>query len=156
MKRIIAEIFKYFVLILAVVAVILPILPVIFGSLKSNTEFYESNVLAPPTAWEWSNFQKAFIDGQMLLGFGNTILVMGVSIIVSVLIGAMTSYVLHRFKFPGHGVVKTLFLLAALIPAVTNNIAVFQIISDLGIFNTRWAGIVLFSGTDIISVYIFL
>ena len=48
MKRIIAEIFKYFVLILAVVAVILPILPVIFGSLKSNTEFYESNVLAPP------------------------------------------------------------------------------------------------------------
>ena len=156
MKKIISEVFKYFVLILAVAAVILPILPVLFGSLKSNTEFHESNVLAPPKAWEWSNFQKAFIDGQMLLGFGNTILVMGVSIIVSVLIGAMTSYVLHRFRFPGHGVVKTLFLLAALIPAVTNNIAVFQIISDLNIFNTRWAGIVLFSGTDIISVHIFL
>ena len=156
MKKIISEVFKYFVLILAVAAVILPILPVLFGSLKSNVEFHESNVLAPPKAWEWSNFQKAFIDGQMLLGFGNTILVMGVSIVISVLIGAMTSYVLHRFRFPGHGVVKTLFLLAALIPAVTNNIAVFQIISDLNIFNTRWAGIVLFSGTDIISVYIFL
>lgn len=48
------------------------------------------------------------------------------------------------------------FVLATLIPGVTTQVATFQIVNSLGLFNTRWAAIILYLGTDIIAVYIFL
>ncbi|HEY8389380.1 MAG TPA: carbohydrate ABC transporter permease [Clostridia bacterium] len=147
---------KYVILGLFVITVFLPIIPILFGSLKDGNEFFASGVLDFPKSWKWNNYKTAFIDGNMLTGFINTLIIMIVSLAVSVLTGAMTSYVLHRFVFKGQKVVKNLFLLATLIPNITNNIATFQIISWLNLFNTRWAGILLFSGTDIISVYIMM
>ncbi len=41
-------------------------------------------------------------------------------------------------------------------PAVTAQVATFQIIKGLGLFNTRWSAIALFIGTDIVSIYIFI
>ena len=70
--------------------------------------------------------------------------------------GTMTAYVLARFKFKGKTLVKFLFLLASLIPSITMQMSTFQSIVGLGVYNTRWATILLFAGTDIISIYIFL
>lgn len=68
----------------------------------------------------------------------------------------MIAYVLNRFHFRGRRLLIGAFLLATLIPGVTTQVATFQIIEALGIFNTRWAAILLYMGTDIIAVYIFL
>jgi multiple sugar transport system permease protein len=38
---------------------------------------------------------------------------------------------------------------------VTTQVATFQVVGRLGLFNTRWSAIALFLGTDIISIYIF-
>ncbi len=155
-KSLVFSTLKYLILIIAVMVVFLPLIPIIFGSFKSNIEFTDSPVFAPPKAFTFANYQTAFFDGNMLLGFVNTGTILVVSLVISVLTGAMTAYILHRFKFKGHKQINVLFLIAALLPSITNNIATFQIISYAGIFNTRLAGILLFSGTDIISVYIML
>jgi multiple sugar transport system permease protein len=68
----------------------------------------------------------------------------------------MIAYVLDRFKFKGKKIMVAAFLLATLIPSVTTQVATFQIINALDLFNTRWAAIVMYLGTDIIAVYIFL
>ncbi len=155
-KPLIFAIFKYAILIGAVLIVFIPLLPIIFGSFKNSSEFLDSNVFALPVNFTLENYITAFLDGNMLLGFFNTGVILVISLIISVITGAMTAYVLHRFRFKGHSLVKGLFLVAALLPSITNNIATFQIVSFAGIFNTRLAGILLFSGTDIISVYIML
>lgn len=147
---------KYVILCLFVLIVFLPIIPILFGSLKDGNEFFASGVLDFPKSWKWGNYKTAFFDGNMLRGFINTFIIMIIALIVSVLTGAMTAYVLHRFQFRGQKLVKNLFLLATLIPNITNNIATFQIITRLNLFNTRWAGIILFSCADIISVYIMM
>ena len=46
--------------------------------------------------------------------------------------------------------------MATLVPGVTTQVATFQIVNALGLFNTRWSVILLFLGTDIISIYIFI
>ena len=154
--RIALCVLKYIIMVLSVVMVILPLIPVLFGSLKGTNEYLTSSALALPTEWKFENYLTALVDGNMLLGFGNTMFIMVVSLAVSVITGSMTAYILQRFKFRGSKIIKSLFLIAALMPAVTNNIALFQIMSALDLFNTYWAGILLFSGTDIISVYIFI
>jgi raffinose/stachyose/melibiose transport system permease protein len=49
-----------------------------------------------------------------------------------------------------------LFLIAALVPGVTTQVATFRIVTSFGLFDTRWAPIALYMGTDIVSIYIFL
>lgn len=154
--NLIINVLKYAVMIAAVLIVIVPLIPIIFGSFKNSVDFLNTNPFSLSNNLTLNNYVIAFTDGNMLIGFINTGLIMIISLIVSVLTGAMTAYVLHRFRFKGDKLIKSLFLIAALLPSITNNIAIFQIISYAGLFNTRWAGILLFSGTDIISVYIML
>ena len=73
----------------------------------------------------------------------------------TVLIGSMAAYAIDRFRFPLRKVIILLFLLATLVPGVTTQVATFQIVERLGLYNTRWSAVALFLGTDIIAIYIF-
>ncbi len=148
---------KYFSLILAVIITVAPLILVFFGAFKTNSELLSTNVLSLPESWgNFDNFVTAWTKGNMALGFFNTFIILAASIAATILTGTMTAYVLSRFKFRAKGLVKFLFLLASLIPSITMQMSTFQIIVGLGLYNTRLATILLFAGTDIISIYIFL
>ncbi len=148
---------KYLTLLLGAFVALLPLVVVLFTSLKSRAEMARSTALTPPEDWlNFDNYKKAFVDGNMLVGFMNTVIILAISIVGAILIGTMVAYILNRFSFFGNKVIMGAFLLATLIPAVTTQVATFQIINELGLFNTRASAIVLFMGTDIISVYIFI
>lgn len=116
-----------------------------------------TGALVPPSNWlNMSNYTRAFVEGRMLRGFINTFIILFTAIAGSIVIGSMIAYVLSRFKFFGSRIIMAAFLLATLIPGVTTQVATFQIVHSLGLFNTMGAPIALFMGTDIISVYIFL
>src|SRR5690625_4425192 len=150
-------IFKYSSLILGGFIALIPIVVIFFASFKTGTEYTTTGPLTPPADWgNFTNYIRAFTEGNMLTGFTNTAIILIISIIGSTLTGSMIAYVLSRFEFKGSKVLMGAFLLATLIPAVTTQVATFQIISTLGLFNTRWAAIVLYLGTDIIAVYIFI
>jgi multiple sugar transport system permease protein len=68
----------------------------------------------------------------------------------------MTAYAIDRFRFRFRRLLISLFLLAALVPNVTTQVATFQVVNNFGLFNTRWAPVALYAGTDIISIIIFL
>ena len=92
----------------------------------------------------------------MATGFINTAIILVVSLAATIMTGTMTAYVLNRFQFRGRNLIKGLFLIASLIPSITMQMSIFQIIVGMGVYNTRLATIILFAGTDIISIYIFL
>lgn len=136
---------------------LLPLVTAFFGAFKTKAEFATSNPLALPKSFlNLDNFIEAFEKGKMLLGFGNTIIILFFSLIATILTGTMTAYILNRFRFPGRNLINTLFLVASLIPSITMQMSVFQIINKLGLFNTRLSTIILYAGTDIISIYIFI
>lgn len=149
--------FKYASLIGASFVALLPIVVIVMASLKTTNEFLGSGPLDPPGSWlNFDNFAIAFNQGGMLPAFANTTFILVISVIGSILIGSMTAYALSRFEFRLKRVVVFLFLLAALVPPITAQVATFQIVNGLGLFNTRWSAIVLYTSTDIISIYIFL
>ncbi|GAA0135970.1 carbohydrate ABC transporter permease [Paenibacillus sp. YSY-4.3] len=157
LKYAIGSTVKYITLVLGAFTALLPIIVVFFSSLKTNAEYGATSPLDPPQNWTYfSNYTKAFVDGKMLLGFGNTIFILIISIAGATLIGSMIAYVLNRFKFRGSKLLMGAFLLATLIPSVTTQVATFRIIDALDMVNTRFAPILLYLGTDIIAVYIFL
>ncbi|MFD5464590.1 carbohydrate ABC transporter permease [Kitasatospora sp. NPDC127059] len=148
---------KYTSLVLASVIVLIPLTVVLFTSLKSSNEALTTGPLTPPGDWlNLHNYATAFQQGRMLQGFVNTTIILVVSTAGTVLIGSMTAYAIDRFEFRLKKLVMALFLIATLVPSVTTQVATFQIVNDLGAFNTRWAPIMLYLGTDIVSIYIFL
>ena len=104
----------------------------------------------------FENYITAFTKGKMLLGFLNTFIIIFFVAIGTVLTGSMTAYILSRFRFKLWKFVYTMFLWIALIPAITTQVATFQIIQKLGLYNTRLSVIILSMGTDIISIMIYI
>ncbi|WP_068497649.1 carbohydrate ABC transporter permease [Paenibacillus kribbensis] len=157
LKRTLASSIKYAALLLGAFVALLPIVVILFASLKTKAEYAATSPLTPPVNWlNWANYAKAFVSGNMLTGFVNTAFILLISIIGATLTGSMIAYILNRFKFKGKGLMLGAFLLATLIPGVTTQVSTFQIINKLELFNTPWAAILLYLGTDIIAVYIFL
>ncbi|MEV0091221.1 carbohydrate ABC transporter permease [Streptomyces sp. NPDC050738] len=153
-----ASTLRYASLVAASLVVLLPLAAVFLTSLKSAQEMADSDgALTLPHDWlNFGNYVTAFEDGRMLSAFGNTAFILLFSITGTVLIGSMTAYAIDRFTFRFKKLVVALFLIATLVPGVTTQVATFQIVNSFGMFDTRWAPIALYMGTDIVSIYIFL
>jgi len=161
--QIFLTVLMYLSLIVAALVVILPIYIIFVASLKTNYEIFSTNALLFSDG-RWANYADAWYfessktSNPSTLGdaFGWTILISVVSIVFTVLSGSFVAYVLSRFDFHGKKTLKALFLIASIVPSVTMQISIYALISKMGIMDTPWALILLYSGTDIISVYIFL
>lgn len=148
---------KYASLTVFSLLLLLPLVVILFSAFKTDKEQLTTTALTPPQSWlNFDNFVTAFVDGNMLRGFFNTGIILFASIVITILIGTMTAYALDRFQFRFKKVVFALFLIATLVPGVTTQVATYQVVNGLGLVNSYWAAIVLFSGTDIVSVYIFI
>ncbi|GLW49403.1 sugar ABC transporter permease [Streptomyces sp. NBRC 14336] len=148
----------YLVLIAASLVVLVPLSVVFLTSLKTSEEVAGGkDALALPDNWlNFDNYVTAFSDGHMLTAFGNTAFILLFSISGTVIIGSMTAYAIDRFEFRFKKLIMALFLVATLVPGVTTQVATFQVVNSFGLFDTRWAPILLYMGTDIVSIYIFL
>ncbi|PSM37536.1 sugar ABC transporter permease [Streptomyces dioscori] len=154
----IARSLTYLSLIAASVVVLLPLLVVLLTSLKSQEEMANDSgaLQLPDDPLNFDNYVTAFQDGRMLSAFGNTAFILLFSVTGTVIIGSMAAYAIDRYTFRFRKLVVALFLVATLVPGVTTQVATFQIVDSFGMFDSRWAPIVLYMGTDIVSIYIFL
>lgn len=156
-KLVIFDIFKYVMLIIAALVALVPILVCIFAAFKTNDEYASSTALQLPKSFLYfDNFRIAIEKANMIKCFANTFIVLIVVLICSVLISAMTAYVLNRFTFPGRGMIENLFLFASLLPGIAMQVTIYQIMYKLGLINHLYGYMIVLMGTDIISIYIFL
>ncbi|MDX2546528.1 carbohydrate ABC transporter permease [Streptomyces sp. WI04-05B] len=157
-RRVVARTFVYLSLVLASVVVLLPLGVIVLTSLKTEREMADDSgaLSLPGDLLNFHNYVTAFQDGEMLSAFANTAIVLVFAVSGTVLIGSMTAYAIDRFTFRFRKLVIALFLVATLVPGVTTQVATFQIVNSFGMFDTLWAPIALYMGTDIVSIYIFL
>lgn len=148
---------KYVILIFFSLAAVIPIISCVITSFKTETEYQSTNVMTLPKSFlNFSNYVKAFIDANMGHAFINSVIVMVCVLIVSVFIGTQLAYVLDRFKFPGNKLIRNLFMVASLLPAVAMQVTVFNIMSYFNLVDHLYGYIIMSCGTDVISIYIFI
>ena len=156
-STILLTVLKYFILIFLVFVFLIPVVSVLFSSFKTSSEYAASGLMdLPKNFFNFSNFQTAIVKGKMVKGFVNTSIILFFSLIGNVLCGSTVAFVFSRFNMRFNTLVKGMFLLSVMIPNVVTQISTFQIVHALGMYNTRLAPIVLYFGTDIIAIYIFL
>lgn len=148
---------KYFILCLFGFIAVLPIVSCVITAFKTNKEYQNTSVMTMPRNWlNFSNFASAFTKANMGRAFINSFIVMVVVLVVSVIIGSQLAFVLNRFKFPGNKLIRNLFFLASLLPAVATQVTVYSIMSAFGFINHLYGYIIMMCGTDVISIYLFI
>ncbi|HZG55042.1 carbohydrate ABC transporter permease [Paenibacillus sp.] len=148
---------KYAFLWLGVLSILFPPYVVFLNAFKGQQEFAQSHVFDWPRSFlNFENFEYVLSAGNMLQAFGNTGYIMALSLAANLLIGTMAAYVLGRFEFRLKKYVMAIYIAIAFIPTITTQVAIFTVIKSLGLFNTIYAPVVLYIGTDIMQLYVYL
>ncbi|MCM1283642.1 MAG: carbohydrate ABC transporter permease [Muribaculaceae bacterium] len=156
-SAIVLTVVKYIILVFFSLVAVVPIVSCVITAFKTEAEYQSTNVMTLPESWlNFDNFVKAFTTANMGRAFINSFVVMICVLLVSVVVGTQLAYVLDRFKFPGNGFIRSLFLVASLLPAVAMQVTVYNIMSALGFVNHLYGYIIMSCGTDVISIYIFI
>jgi multiple sugar transport system permease protein len=149
--------FKYAVLCFCTFVALVPLVSCVVTAFKTPEEYLDTNVMTMPGSWLYfENFRMAWERARMGRAFLNSIIVLVVVLIGSILISSMLAYVLNRFKFHGNSIIRNLFLIASLIPGVAMQVTVYQIMYKMHLINSLPGYMILLMGTDVISIYIFL
>ncbi len=148
---------RYIFLICASIFVFVPLVPLIFMAFKTGAEYSATSVLEPPKNWlNMYNFSYAMRVGHLGKAFLYTAVILTISLAIQVTFTAMVAYILHRFDFMGKTVVKVMFTLTMFIPVVATQTLIFRMMYAVGLINTMWSVIILYSGVGIVGIYVML
>ena len=117
------------------IVVILPLLWTILGSFKTTAEIFKSP-FGLPANWNFDNYVTAWVGNSFGRMFLNTIIVVGVSLLLVMLLGAMCAYVLARFSVPGSRVIYYLMLAGLTFPVFLAIVPLFGILQNIGLLGT--------------------
>ncbi|UUZ81387.1 carbohydrate ABC transporter permease [Paenibacillus sp. P26] len=125
-------------LLLAVLCIIniIPILWMIVGSFKSEEDF-AVNPLGLPKQWNFSNYASAWKVAHLGTYFWNSVVVTAGAIVLTVLLGALTSYFLSRFEYRLRGWVYGLFVIGMTIPIHATLVPIFILMKKIGPLNSH-------------------
>ena len=125
---------EYASLIFFSLCAVIPLVSCVITAFKTKEEYDSTSVMTLPKSFlNFDNFITAFKTANMGHAFVNSVIVMVSVLLISVVVGTQLAYVLNRFKFPGNGLIRNLFLFASLLPAVAMQVTVYNIMGDLGL-----------------------
>ncbi len=149
--------FHYCMLIFASVLVIAPLLIVFLSSFKTPLEMLRGDKTDLPASFlNFQNYAGFFERQPVGIAFWNTFFITIVSLAIVILVGTMAAYVIDRFRFPGRRLILLTYVIVMAVPPITTQVSLYQVMLGLGLVNSKWALIVLYSGADIVSLYIFI
>ena len=147
---------KYLVSLLLIMIVFLPLLVTVVSSLRApGTLHVQSPLWLSPSQITFDNYSKVFHERYLVRSAVNTIKIVVVSIVFNVLLGSLTAYCLERFQFRFKKVIYILFYLAMMVPTNIVEIARFQVIRGLGLYNTLGAPIIIYIAANLMQLYIY-
>lgn len=129
------NVFSHGVLVLWAVMVVLPLLWAVMTSFKDDSSIFGSP-WALPDKLHFDNWSRAWSQAHMGDYFLNTILVVGGSLIGTLVLGSMAAYVLARFDFPGNRFIYYLFVGGMSFPIMLALVPLFYVVNNMGMLNT--------------------
>src|SRR5690348_12141735 len=125
------------VLLLAAASALLPLYAMLSAAFKDPNE-YAAHPLSLPLSPTTAAFATAMASGfpRWLL---NSLLISGVSVIVTLALASLAAYAFSRMPFPGRGVSFTLMISLMVVPPIVMMIPLFELMSDLNLVNTYQA-----------------
>ncbi len=118
-----------------VVVICAPLLWVLMSSFKTTQQIFGSPFTLP-TSFNFDNYVSAWTTANIGSYFFNTVIVVGFSLVIVMLLGAMCAYYLARYEFKGSRVIYYLMLAGLTFPVFLAVVPLFQTLRGFGLLNT--------------------
>ena len=124
------------IIVLLLLISFVPIALMIMLSFKTNAEVY-SNFFALPKSLNWANYSSAV--GLLGRNMFNTVAVVAIAVVLTLILSVMGGYVFARMNFPGKNLLYVLLMALMMIPGILYLAPNYALVQQYGIFNTWWA-----------------
>ena len=124
---------------------VLPLLWMLSTSLKPPREVFATPPTLIPGAPTLENFARLVSDTAFLTYFRNSVAVAGLTVLLTMVVGAAGAYSLTRFAFPGREAVAKLILCTYMFAPIMIVIPIYILARRLGIVNTHTALVLSYS-----------
>ncbi len=121
---------RLFVLLLCLVMGF-PLLMTISVSLQTMNEVYSPDLILVPEKLQFVNYSTAMHNGNWLNYFKNSVVITVITVVISLVINAMSGFVFARIPFRGREPLFMLILIGMMIPAQVTLIPVFLLIRSV-------------------------
>ncbi|MFC9242822.1 carbohydrate ABC transporter permease [Streptomyces sp. NPDC057136] len=138
------NVFSHGMLVVWALMVGVPLLWVLWSSFKTSNGIL-TDPWGLPSSLHWENWSNAWNKANMGQYFINTVIVVGGSVIGTMVLGSMAAYVLARFEFPGNRFIYYLFVAGMSFPVFMLVIPLFFVMRDFptGSLLTTYQGMIL-------------
>ena len=126
--------------VLIVLFCLFPFYWLINTSLKSGADLSGANLLPPDPTLE--NYDSIFHNADFTMALRNSAIIAGAVTVLSLLLGSMAGYALARLRLPKKFLILAIFLSISTFPPIAIAAPVFQIWTDIGLYNT-YLGLIL-------------
>lgn len=146
--------FKWVLIIFFAVYTLFPLIWLLITSLKTNAEYFD-NPFSLPAVPQFQNYVTAFTQANLGRMIFNSVTVAVIATLVNILIAAMLSYCISRFKFRGREVIFTFFSVGVLVPLNALMVPYFTIFSKMHLLDSLASLIILYAAIGLpISTFI--
>ena len=132
----------YAFLILMTICAAFPLVYAFFGSFKSSVEFLNggSNIL--PKRWDVSSYVIAWREANFAKYTFNSLFISVMTVIITLIVGSMASYVLSRGKFRLKKTLVAVLGLVMFIPSVVLIFPIFKMCQSIHLMGNIWSIII--------------
>lgn len=114
---------------------ILSIAWVVLASLKTNRDVFRKPFDIPPDP-QFVNYERVWLNSDVGQGFLNSLIIVGISVLLILLVSSPASYVLSRAKFRGRGLLTMIYIAGIGVPYPLLFIPLFSLLAGLKLINT--------------------
>lgn len=140
---------------LVLVSFLVPTLWMVSASLKASTEVFQHPITWVPRDPQWVNYQKVFEVIPMAKYALNTLIVVALAVVGTIVSSVMVAYSFSRIQWPGRNFFFSLLIATMMLPEVVTLIPRFLIFKELGWINT-WRPLVIPYWCAGTALYVFL
>jgi len=135
---------------------IYPFIWMVLSSFKTNNELLVSGVNPIPDDFQWENYARAWNNANFSGYFVNTVIITVATVIIVVVLSALTGYALGRIKFPGRTGVLICVAAIMFIPKGYTIIPLFKLVNQMGLSNSLLGVIIAeSSGAHVLFILMF-
>ena len=152
--RLLGQIAFHGLLLIVAFIALFPIVWLLVGSIQTVQELYRGLTFWPAVP-QFQNYYIAWTRGGFSVYLPNSLFYSVVCVLAILLVASMAGYALARIEFPGRSVVMFLIMAIIIVPIPATFIALYKLLVDIGLANTRTGYIVaLVAGGLPISIFI--
>jgi trehalose/maltose transport system permease protein len=134
----VSRILFYALVVFIIIYSVFPFYWAVISSFKQSDSLFSSNPSFLPTPFTLNHYLNVFTGGtafgQNLL---NSIIVAGLTTLLSLVLGVLAAYALGRLRFPPKNIVLYIVLAMTMFPQVSILSGMFVLLRQLGLFNSH-------------------